>query len=141
MGPAIAGAIGGVVAAALTLAGVVISARWRIAEENIIKERARWREAIREIVIESMNVSTAERARELWASLALRTNPNDDPDKDDRELVALVGSLADEANRNPVVRSRILALAANVLKHDWERAKWEAHGLPWSEEPTQTRLP
>lgn len=140
-GAAFAGAVGGVVAAALTLIGVVLSARWRIAEENIIKERAKWREAVRTIVVEATIVSTAERATELWASLALRMNPNNDPDKDDRELVDLVGSLTDESNRTPVVRARIVALAAHILKHDWERAKWEAHGLPWTDEPMQERLP
>lgn len=140
-GAAIAGAVGGIVAAALTLIGVVLSARWRIAEENIIKERAKWREAVRKIVVEAAIVSTPERATELWASLALRMNPNNDPDKDDRELVDLVGSLADEANRTPIVRARIVSLAAHILKHDWERAKWEAHGLPWTDEPMQERLP
>ncbi|RYG55549.1 MAG: hypothetical protein EON56_05480 [Alphaproteobacteria bacterium] len=119
----------------------MVSARWRIAEANIIQERAKWREAIRAIVIEAVNVKSTERAGELWASLALRLNPNDDPDKDDRELVELVASLADEANWLPAVRARIVALAANVLKHDWERAKWEARIMLWAEEPIQRRLP
>ena len=127
-------------AAALTLIGVILSARWRIAEENITKERAKWRDDVRLLVQNAMNVESPECARELWAALALRMNPRLDPDKDDRELVDLVRSLADPANRTDEVRARVLALAANILKHDWERAKWEAHGRWWEEEPRQERL-
>ena len=136
----ISGLVGGVIAALVTLFGVLTTSRWRIAEENIIQQRAAWRDAVRSIIAQAVSNEDKATARRLGAELALRMNPNDDPDKDDVELVRLVRSLERETARNEEVRDRILALAAHILKHDWTRAKWEANGWFWEEEPEQTRL-
>lgn len=141
--PAIAAILGGIVAAALTLAGVILSARWRLTEENITKERAKWRDAVRSIVAQAVEIEASTengdtKIRRLWGEIALRMNPGDDPEKDDRQLVDAVASLVDPAKRTDQTRLRILDLAAGILKHDWERAKWEARGRPWEQEPEQT---
>ncbi|BCA63113.1 hypothetical protein HMP09_2347 [Sphingomonas sp. HMP9] len=143
MNAAIAGAAGGILAALITLAGVILSARWRLADENIIKERAKWREAVRSIVAEAVSIDAdtkdgTARARRLWGEIALRMNPEPAGGKGDRELVKAIASLIDTSNRNDEVRGRILGLAAPILKHDWERAKWEASGRFWEDEPEQS---
>jgi hypothetical protein len=136
----IAGVLGGVIAALITLFGVLTTSRWRIAEENIIQQRAEWRDAVRSIVGQAVSNEDSGQARRLWAELALRMNPDDDPEKDDRELVRLVRSLERGSERNDAVRGRIVDLAAHILKHDWTRAKWEANGWLWEDEPEQKRL-
>jgi hypothetical protein len=141
---ALAAGIAAVFASALTLLGVLLVARWRLAEENIIKERAKWRDAVRSIISEAValdaeNVESRTTALRLWGEIAVRMNPEEDGDKDDRALVQAIASLVDPANRTEGVRRRILDLAATILKHDWERAKWEARGRPWEAEPEQMR--
>ena len=134
-----AGLLGGGLAALITLAGVLITNRRRSAEVNVIKQREKWRDAVRSLIAQTVNVHTPEQARQLWAELALRMNPGNDPDKDDAELVALVKGLEEANARTPETRARIVHLAARILKHDWTRAKWEAQGWFWEEEPEQTR--
>lgn len=135
----VAGLLGGGLAALITLAGALITSRWRSAEENVIKQREKWRDAVRSLIAEAVNVDTPKDARRIWAALALRMNPEDDLDKDDAELVALVKGLEEEAGRTPERYARIVHLAARILKHDWTRAKWEAQGWFWESEPEQTR--
>lgn len=141
---AAAAALAGIIASAITLAGVLLSARWRLAEENIIKERAKWRDAVRSIVSQAVALDEGDadgvrKARVLWAEIAGRMNPDEDSNKDDRALVEAIAGLIEQTNRNDANRRRILGLAATILKHDWERAKWEARGRPWEPEPEQTR--
>ena len=135
----VAGLLGGGLAALITLTGVLITSRWRSAEENVIKQREKWRDAVRCLIAQAVNVDTPEGARRIWAELALRMNPEDDLDKDDAELVALVKGLEEGSGRTPETRTRIVHLAARILKHDWTRAKWEAQGWFWENEPEQTR--
>jgi hypothetical protein len=135
-----AGLLGGAVAAAITLLGVLATNRARLAEDNVIKQRAHWREAVRTLIAEAINVVDEKEARRIWAQLALRMNP-DDPTKDDIELVSLVRDLQDPAARTSERRDRIVLLAARILKHDWTRAKWEAQGWFWEDEPEQTPTP
>lgn len=132
--------VSAVLASLLTLAGVLLTSRWKLAEENIFKQRKEWREKVRQLIADAMGDLKEEEARRIWAELALRMNPEFDLDKDDRELVQLVRSLVDPASQNDVVRGRIVDLAAHILKHDWTRAKWEAQGWFWTAEPKQTRL-
>lgn len=137
----LAGLLGGGLAALITLAGVLLTSRWRSAEENVIKQRAGWRDAVRSLVAQAVNVESEADARRVWAELALRMNPDDDADKDDAELVSLVRALENSDGRTPERRARIVHLAARILKHDWTRAKWEAQGWFWEDEPQQTRSP
>ena len=136
----IAGLLGGTLAAAITLIGVLATNRSRLAEDNIIKQRADWRNAVRSLIAQAVNIDDATEARRIWAELALRMNP-DDPTKDDVELVALVKDLQFGAGRTPEAHDRIVLLASRILKHDWTRAKWEAQGWFWEDEPEQTSTP
>lgn len=135
----LAGAIGGLLAAVVTLLGLILTTRWKIAEENIIKERAKWRDAVRSLIEQAVLETDASKLTAIATGLALRMNPADDADKDDRELVALVFSLKSRDHRTDDTRARIVALAAHILKHDWSRAKWEADLWFWQKEPIQTR--
>lgn len=135
----LAGAIGGLLAAFVTITGLMLTTRWKIAEENIIKERAKWRDAVRSLIEQAVIETDASKLRVIATGLALRMNPTEDSAKDDRELVALVFSLEARANRTDEVRARIVALAAHILKHDWSRAKWEADLWFWQKEPLQTK--
>lgn len=136
----LAGAIGGLLAAFVTLIGLVLTTRWKIAEENIIKERAKWRDTVRLLIEQAVVETDASKLRAIATGLALRMNPEEDSGKDDRELVALVFSLEKVENRTDTVRARIVALAAHILKHDWSRAKWEADYWFWRKEPVQTKF-
>lgn len=116
-----AGAIGGLLAAFVTLTGLILTTRWKIAEENIIKERAKWRDAVRLFIEQAVVETDPSKLRAIATGLALRMNPEEDRRKDDRELVALIFSLGKGENRTDEVRARIVALAAHILKHDWNR--------------------
>lgn len=134
----LAGLLGGTIASLLSLVGVLLINRTKMASENVIKQRAAWRESVRALIVEAINVEEDRAARRIWAELALRLNP-DDPTKDDHELVALLRDLQNEAGRTAEAKDRIVLLASRILKHDWTRAKWEAQGWFWEEEPKQTR--
>jgi hypothetical protein len=136
----LAGAVGGFLAALVTLFGRFFAERLRIAEENVTKERAKWRDSVRRLVLTAVTTSDQAKLAQAWVGLALRMNPAESEHRDDRELVARVRSLCDPnlADRERV-KERIVALAAHILKHDWERAKWEANHWFWQDEPQQTR--
>jgi hypothetical protein len=138
-GTVLAGAIGGLLAAFVTVIGLILTTRWKIAEENIIKERARWRDAVRSLIEQAVVETDSSKLRGIATGLALRMNPAEDSNKDDRELVALVYSLEDRENRTEAARARIVALAAHILKHDWSHAKWEADLWFTQREPVQTK--
>lgn len=138
-GTVLAGAIGGLLAAFVTVTGVIFTTRWKIAEENIIKERAKWRDAVRSLIEQAVVETDASKLRAIATGLALRMNPTEDSNKDDRELVALVYSMEAPDNRTEEVRGRVVALAAHILKHDWSRAKWEAELWFTQKEPVQTK--
>ena len=140
-GTVLAGAVGGTLAALITLAGSALTARWRIAEENVTKERAKWRNAVRTLIETAVTSESELDLEKAWVALALRMNPEPSEFRDDRELVALVRALRDlPGSARAVAKDRIVALAAHILKHDWERAKWEAdHRWFWGEVPQQTR--
>jgi len=138
-GTVLAGAIGGLLAAFVTVSGLIFTSRWKIAEENIIKERAKWRDAVRSLIEQAVIETDASKLRGIATGLALRMNPAENSNKDDRELVALVYSLEAHENRTDEVRARIVALAAHILKHDWSRAKWEADLWFTQREPVQTK--
>jgi hypothetical protein len=135
----LAGATGALVAAFVTLVGLILTTRWRIAEENITKERAKWRDTVRSLIEQAVVEEASLKLRAIATGLALRMNPALDDEKDDRELVALVYSLEIPDNRTDEARARIVALGAHILKHDWSRAKWEADLWFWQKEPIQAK--
>lgn len=137
----LSGAVGAILGGIITAVGLLTSVRWKIAEENVLKQRAKWRDEVRHLVERSVEETDVKKLRVIATGLALRLNPRDSATKDDRHLVALVFSLVDYDNRNDRTYGRIVALAAHILKHDWTRAKWEARlRLFRGSEPKQTPL-
>lgn len=113
----------------LLLAAVVsgfvsfLTSERRLASENIIQERTKWRERVRCLAEESYSAilrgeSDTNNFRELRAKLALRLNPHD---ASDQEILALVAQ--GDAVRADEFNQRI----ALLLKHDWERARREGN--------------
>lgn len=118
----------GVVAALVAgLVSLRISER-QIAIENITKERTRWREKIRELGLEVHKCRVAndgQRLAELRLEMAMSLNP---VDSEDQAILPLVQQASDGVHDQSEEFERRIAL---LLKHDWERAKWEAKPV-WS---------
>ena len=130
-----------IVAAAASLVGVAIGAAvslrtntQNIKVENITKERAKWRENVRE---KALGVYKAAVAKDLSALdehhlvFALILNP---VDTEDRSILSLIRQLKSTANEHRL--AELADRVALLLKHDWQRAKWEAEGKKKAE-PTR----
>jgi len=91
----LAGVIGGLLAALVTLFGTILAERLRIAEENITKELAKWRDTVRRLVVTAVTTDDQTKLSQAWVGLALRMNLENIEQRDDRELVARVRSLCD----------------------------------------------
>jgi hypothetical protein len=109
--------------------------------ENITKERAKWRDKVRKIALAVQKDAvkpdaTALEEHHLQFSLIL--NPFDN---EDCGILRLIREFKSDASE-----SRLTEFAdriALLLKHDWERAKWEAND-DWSLstiEPEPKRIP
>lgn len=112
-------AVGGVLGAAVT---------WLIAQrslraENVVQERTKWRERMRELGLAVAARKSAERLS--WVSLALSVNPNE---PDDVRMVRL--SRKGKSLSKPELLELIGRLSL-LLKHDWERAKIETSWWPF----------
>lgn len=100
----------------------------KIHVENVTQERAKWRNAMRELaeaIIKSARAGDPKEIGLKCAQLALNVNPFDPEDK---ALVEAAGNLAAPSDLDASVREFTDRMAL-LLKHDWERAKREAH--PW----------
>ncbi|WP_316214147.1 hypothetical protein [Bradyrhizobium sp. SZCCHNR2032] len=107
-----------VVAAVVSGLVALLTAERRIAAENVIQERMKWRENVRRLVKEAIQRDTGEiQLAELRAELALRLNPHD---PEDHAILSLI--VPEHANRSEELTQRVSLL----LKHDWERAKYES---------------
>lgn len=108
-------------------AGVSLRTNARnIKVENITKERAKWRENVREkalAVHRDAVKSDASKLGEHCLEFGLILNPFDGEDRAILDLIQQLKSTADAAHLTEFA-DRI----ALLLKHDWERAKWEAGG-------------
>ena len=95
----------------------------RITIENITKERAKWRDKIRELTAEAITAlqnSDEIKLTIIKSSFKLHLNPTE---KEDQAIVDLI-----DLNEN-INEDKIKELSTRVsllLKHDWERAKQEA---------------
>jgi hypothetical protein len=94
--------------------------------ENITKERAKWRDNVRQ---KALNVHKAAIGQnsvwldELHLEFTLILNPSD---PDDRAILNAIRLLKSTADGPPL--TEFADRIALLLKHDWERAKWEAEG-------------
>ena len=114
--------LGSAVTAAIVSALVsVLTSERRIAAENVLQERTKWRDKIRVLAskVHEALVHEIEAAEldELRAELSLLINPHDSMDEEILHLVA-----ANNAARADEFMQRV----ALLLKHDWERAKHDA---------------
>lgn len=113
----------------VALVGGLVSLRVserQIAIENITKERTRWRDKIRTIaqaVQDSAASGDSARLKALRVDLALSLNPED---AEDHKILDCVDRIATRTGEIGELTHRLSLL----LKHDWERAKWEARP-PW----------
>jgi hypothetical protein len=86
-----------------------------IYSDNVIKERAKWRERVREIISEYPG-SCADKKKSLERELITRINPYQSED------IQLIEALR---NSNDSNYFEVSIRAALLLKHDWERSKDE----------------
>lgn len=103
------------------------NAERKITIDNITKERAKWREKIREIAIEvhkAIISGNKEQIAELKSRFRLLLNPEDEEDNKILQLICI----KDENERDQQAEIFSIRLSY-LLKHDWERAKLESKSL------------
>jgi hypothetical protein len=115
------------------IAGIVAAyvAFWnaerKITIDNITKERAKWREKIRETALEvhkAIISGNKEQVAELKSRFRLLLNPEDEEDNKILKLICI----KDENERDE--KGEMFSICVSyLLKHDWERAKLESKSL------------
>ena len=104
-------------------------AQRRIAIENVTQERAKWRADIRRTALDAHDAMVdgeADKVERVSNELRALLNPHD---IEDRKLLACL-AVACACDRKKI-RDEFALRVALLLKHDWERAKWEASSLRW----------
>ncbi len=94
--------------------------------ENITKERAKWRDNVRQKSLDIHKAAVSQNAvwlDELRLEFSLILNPADDKD---RAILKTIGQL--KSTPDETLLTEFADRIALLLKHDWERAKWEAKG-------------
>ena len=114
------------------LVALLVSER-RLAAENVIQERMKWRDKICGLALEvnkarGTAAQNAAAVDELRARFALHLNLHD---PEDQHILRLIGHSGSEEF------TQRLAL---LLKHDWERAKYEASLWRWLSERSPDRV-
>jgi hypothetical protein len=97
--------------------------------DNVTKERAKWRDTIRAKALQMhRRARSGKSVDELRLEFALNLNPSDEEDSAILQAIENLSECQDgELNLRLTSLSKRVAL---LLKHDWERAKREAHH-PW----------
>ena len=121
---AIIAAFSAIVGVAIGAAVSLQTSARNIKVENITKERAKWRDKVRKksLAVHQDAVkcdATALEDRHLEFSLIL--NPFD---SEDRAILALIRQLKSKTDEPRL--TEFADRIALLLKHDWQRAKWEA---------------
>jgi hypothetical protein len=114
-----------VIAAIVSGLVALLAAERRIAAENVIQERMKWRDKVRALVSEARSAMVESEATilvELEAQFALHLNPHD---QRDQQILSLI--VPDNSDSIDELTQRVSLL----LKHDWERAKYEASLHRW----------
>jgi hypothetical protein len=120
-----------VVAAVVAALVAILTAERRIATENVTQERAKWRKDVKDIALEVHNaIASREEAklRELRTKFALNLNPHDREDIGILNTIALPEAAHD---MHKEFAEEFVVRVALLLKHDWERAKYEASMWRW----------
>jgi len=93
--------------------------------ENITQERAKWREKIRIKSVEVHQASMAynkDKLSQLRLEFSLNLNPFE---IEDSSILSVIADLQDSKDRGTKL-AEFSDRVALLLKHDWERAKYEA---------------
>ncbi|WP_298281624.1 hypothetical protein [Acidocella sp.] len=96
--------------------------------DNITKERAKWRDKIRAMLVEThkaWETADIQKIKELKSTFAVYLNPFDT--EDEGILTALEKLINDR--EDPAILEFYIRISL-LLKHDWERAKFESK--PWA---------
>lgn len=88
----------------------------KIQVENILQERTKWRERVRELVSQ---IASKPNKKDI-AELEIRLNPLDE---NDRKIIENAKSLLNTKEKKEIFLEQV----ARLLKHDWERAKNETN--------------
>jgi hypothetical protein len=124
-----------VIAALVSALISLLNSERQIAAQNVIQERKEWRNKIRLLAsaVHKALVPEVQAAKlnVLRAKLSLLINPHDAMDEEILQIVA-----AGDAARADEFTLRI----ALLLKHDWERAKYEASFWRWLRQRTPERV-
>lgn len=116
--------VAGLVAALISLR----TSERRLQIENITKERAKWRKAMRDLadaIIKSATAKDSSQVHSLSGQLSLNLNPFDD---EDTQLIRVARSLEGKDDISESIQEFVDRMSI-LLKHDWDRAKREAK--PW----------
>lgn len=100
----------------------------KISIENVTQERAKWRATMREItdlLAQAVQTKDADKLCNLRIKLALNLSPFDPEDKN---ILTTVEQLI-QSIESDVLLYEFTERMSLLLKHDWERAKFEAQ--PW----------
>ena len=126
--------VGGLVAGLVALR----SSERKIQIENVTQERAKWREKIRRMSCDVHQAAVEGDKAKLSAlqlEFAINLNPFDEEDED---ILCVIDTLATQDSHDATL-GEFAERIALLLKHDWQRAKYEAK--PWffrCSEPVRT---
>lgn len=116
--------VGGLVAGFVALR----TSERKIQIENVTQERAKWREKIRSKSVEVHQAAVAgdsTKLAEFRLDFSLNLNPFH---QEDNDILAAIATLNNRDTLD-VKLSEFTDRVALLLKHDWERAKYEAKPL------------
>lgn len=102
----------------------------KIAIENITQQRQLWRDKIRKIALDISSAyakNKSHKIKDYYIELQLLLNPND---SDDLAILDTVWSMIKEIESEELDIELAEKLSL-LLKHDWERAKFEAKSYPF----------
>lgn len=97
----------------------------KLAVENTTKERAAWRREIRRLALAVHRALVDKDAgvlNELSTQFSLMLNPLD---SEDRGILRVIAAMKASEADVPLCEE-FVARVSLLLKHDWERSKWEA---------------
>lgn len=104
---------------------------------DVVAERMKWRERIRQLTVEAANLVGKQQTdtpefHSIAAEFQLRLNPNS---CFDREILETLKKCIDEPfDEN---RQTLLTQVSRLLKHDWERAKSESRWFGFMSKPSE----
>jgi hypothetical protein len=130
----------GAVATVVSAVFSFISSERKIKVENVIRERALWRETIRNLCTDvcheclcNQNITyRSAHLRKLRVKFQIRLNPDPKEDEDEailKSIDRLINAKDDQALKNGL--EEFSKRVAFLLKYDWERAKYEAAAWPF----------